>query len=70
MLAAAAAAASNAAFMSQQALDQAGFWHQAGLHVGVGVVCVGVLGVCMVSGERDTMRQVVQLRRQRGGKEE
>jgi hypothetical protein len=70
MCAAAAAAASNAAFMTQQQLGLFGFWHQAVLHVGVGVVCLAALGACIWSGEKDSMRQLLQLRRERGGKEE
>lgn len=66
-MAAACAASSNAAFMTQQQLAVSGFWHQAALHVGVGVVCLGALGACIYTGERDTMRQLLQLRRQRGG---
>jgi hypothetical protein len=66
LLTASVAAASNAALMSQQQLAVSGFWHQAGLHVGVGVVCLAALGGCIVSGERDTMRQLLQLRRQGG----
>lgn len=66
LLAAGCAAASNARLMSAQQLAVAGFWHQAALHVGVGVVCLAALGGCIVSGERDTMRQLLQLRRQGG----
>lgn len=70
LCAAAAAAASNAAFMTQQQLAESGFWQQAGLHVGVGVVCIAALGACIWSGEKDSMRQLLQLRRERGGKED
>lgn len=69
-VAAGCAAASNAALMTPAQLAAAGFWHQAALHVAVGVVCLGALGACIVSGERDTARQLLQLRRQRGGKED
>lgn len=70
VVAAGCAAASNAVFMAPAQLAAAGFWHQAVLHVAAGVVCLGALGSCIVSGERDTARQLLQLRRQRGGKED
>jgi hypothetical protein len=56
--------------MTQQQLAESGFWQQAGLHVGVGVVCIAALGACIWSGEKDSMRQLLQLRRERGGKED
>lgn len=70
VLAAACTAASSSVFMTQQQLELSGFWHQAALHVAVGVLCLAALGACIVSGERQTMRQLLQLRRQRGGGEE
>jgi hypothetical protein len=69
VLAAGCAVASNAAFMTPQQLASSGFWHQAALHVGVGVVLLAALGACIVSGEKDTMKQLLQLRRQRDKKD-
>jgi hypothetical protein len=67
-LVSAALAASNVALMAPRQLAAAGFWHQAGQHVGVGVACLVALGAWVWVSERQTLRQVPQLRR--GGTQE
>eukprot|EP00879_Flechtneria_rotunda_P022624 GHRR01023891.1.p1 GENE.GHRR01023891.1~~GHRR01023891.1.p1 ORF type:complete len:331 (+),score=118.29 GHRR01023891.1:1424-2416(+) len=55
-------ATSNHHFMAPKALQQQGFWQQAKLHVGVGVVGLAVLILGIVTGERTTAQLLVQLR--------
>jgi hypothetical protein len=49
--------------MAPARMAAAGFWHQALLHVGVGVACLAVLGAWMYKAERAVLQQVAAMRR-------
>lgn len=49
--------------MSHGELEEHGFWRQAGLHVGVGIGCLSVLLLRMLTVERATAQHMMRLGR-------